>query len=145
MPDYDNRNRRDLPIFENKPFSFPDRSILASIKPYNIGLIHVEGMTNYIIRIALWHYLRPATIIKSKIFERLNIKGSVYASYNSSNVFGAVMSSVETAEKWTQILTQLTMQSDLEKLTMYPARNLFSNNRLIKPTKRLVPSMHSRL
>jgi hypothetical protein len=113
---------------------FPVRSRLFRLEPIGIGTAEVESLTSYIARLAEAHCVSPRKLLCDEI---LAPAGKHTHHYSSSPLFsGEQLNSMGgLAELAATSLEQLTIRSDLRRVTMLLWRNVLSPQQLIKAKK----------
>lgn len=139
----------DLEIYEScdleKP-KFPARSRLYSLEPVGIGTPHVESLTSYISRLAEAHCFYPSSLVTNIISSELKqtfIKncssrnlGTLFKKSRFINGHGKI------AQEINQSLKKLTLQQNLDCLTILRYSQVLSPRKLFKEKKSWCPACY---
>ena len=139
----------NLEIYEScdleKP-QFPNRSRLYHLEPVGIGTPHVESLTSYISRLAEAHCLYPHSLVTKIIASELK---QTFIKNCSSRNLGALFkksrfinSHGQIAQEINQSLTKLTLQENLEILTISRYSQVLSHRNLLKNNKSWCPACY---
>lgn len=118
-----------------KDIGFLERSYLYHLKPQGINSASIESLTSYIARLAQTHNVFPGTLMKSIIAPLMNKE---YGGANLHRIYSytsALNGTGIMAFDLVQALYTLTLQNDLQLLTMLPwarvipTRHLFRSKR----------------
>lgn len=111
----------------------PERSRLISLCPAAVGTAKVESLCSYVARLAQSHSISVRTLLEKEIFAKPFSPNSFSRFFNSLNYRGNV------AEAVIKRLSQLTAQTDIEKTTLFPWRNVLPSIGLLKKTRAWCP------
>ncbi|WP_256816403.1 TniQ family protein, partial [Cytobacillus sp. Bac17] len=123
--------------------NYSKQSVLYSIKPEKIGTPYVESLTSYISRLAIEHCVSTGDLISKlvtpiigkKYLSNISKKGGdgFYKSTSGINGIG------QLAEEFTNLLSNLTLRSDLEDTTLLTWNTVFPTRGLSKNRKHWCP------
>jgi hypothetical protein len=126
------------------PADFPPRSRLFSLTPFGFDGGTRENIVSFFRRTADAHGVLPRSLAHHVIIPLLEISSRVSADLMADECYCLELCGMsEKAERWVDILNQLTLRSDLQLLTLLPLRNLVSPYYLIEPARRFCPACYA--
>ena len=120
--------------------NIPPRSHLFHLEPIGIGTPYVESLTSYIARLADAHSVSVGTLIALEI-KKNYLKKESYDSSNCPNInriysqnhIASLNGTTEGVKQLVSELTELTLQDNLQFLTLLTWAEVFPVIKLLKP------------
>ena len=127
-------------LWDLQPPTIPPRSHLFHLEPIGIGTPYVESLTSYIARLADAHSVSVGTLIALEIKKNRLKKESYYGSncpninrIYSQNHIASLNGTTSGVKQLVSGLTELTLQDNLQFLTLLTWAEVFPVIKLLKP------------
>ena len=127
-------------LWDLEPPNIPPRSHLFHLEPIGIGTPYVESLTSYIARLAEAHSVSVGTLIaleiKKNCLKKESYFGSNYPNINriySQDYIPSLNGTNSGVKQLVAALTELTLQDNLQFLTLLRWAEVFPVIKLLKP------------
>jgi hypothetical protein len=126
------------------PSDLPPRSILFGLTPYGFDGATRENIVSFFRRTSDAHGVLPRALAHHVVVPMMHISSKSLADLRADECYRLQACGLSTrAERWIDVLNQLTSRSDLQLLTLLPLKNLVSSYHLIESANRFCPACYA--